>query len=158
MENRKKLHDYSICLIVLAIANLFTFFTTIVSSWIDGTIERSIVEKADPSLYTPVLICVIIVFVLMAAIVASDILIGIKGLKVSKNPDAKKGYITVSKVFFVLTLIAVASSLTTLFDPTYGSVTDKIVSLCNLVLDAVIYFLFIKTANAVRNDVLNGNK
>ena len=156
MENRKKLHDYSICLIVLAIANLFTFFTTIVSSWIDGTIERTIAEKAEPALHTAVWICVIIIFVLMAAIVASDILIGIKGLKVSKNPDAKKGYITVSKVFFVLTVIGVVSSLTTLFDPTYGSATDKIVSLCNVTLDAIIYFLFIKTATAIRKDVLDG--
>ena len=37
MENRKKLHDYGLALVIIGILNLFMFGTTIVAEIIDGS-------------------------------------------------------------------------------------------------------------------------
>ena len=89
----------------------------------------------------------------MALLVLAEAFIGIKGLKVSRQPNADKGYITVTKVFFVINIIAVLSFVTSLFGPEV-SVVDTILTLANTVLDIVIYAFFIKYATAVRKEFI----
>ena len=79
--------------------------------------------------------------------------LGIKALKVSKNPTADKGYIIVTMVFLVLSALSVIACVVALFDAT--DIFGKILDLLLAVATSAIYFLFVQAANAVRNDVIN---
>ena len=42
MDNRKKLHDYSIVMICFSVLNVFTFLGTVISTFIDGSFDKSL--------------------------------------------------------------------------------------------------------------------
>ena len=68
-----------------------------------------------------------------------------------------KGYITVAKVFLVMTCIAVISQIITAFSGSAAAV-DSGVNLASLAVSICVYIMFIQNAEAVRKDVLNGEK
>ena len=152
MDNRKKLHDYSIVMICFAVLNVFTFIGSVISTFVDGTIDKTL-ETVEPDIVGIVKITLIIFGVLLMVLAFSDAFIGFKGLKVSREPNADKGYIVVAKIFFVLNVIAVISSVASLINNT-TPIIDGILSLANTVLDVIVYALFIKAATAVRRDVI----
>ena len=152
MDNRKKLHDYSIVMICFSVLNVFTFLGTVISTFIDGSFDKSL-NSVEADIVGIVKIVLIIFGVLMMILALSDALIGLKGLKVSREPNADKGYIVVAKIFFVLNIFAVISSVTSLINNT-TPIIDGILSLANTVLDVIVYALFIKAATAVRRDVI----
>lgn len=156
MENRKNLHDYGLVLIFLGALNLFMFVATIVAGFVDGTFAKAFADVA-PELLLATKITLGVVGALMGLLVFADVLIGMKALKVSKNPNTDKGYITAAKVFFVLSVISTISAVVSLFD---GStpIVDGILNLANAALGAAVYVLFVKAAQAVRRDVLNETK
>lgn len=152
MDNRKKLHDYSIVMICFSVLNVFTFLGTVISTFIDGSFDKSL-NSVEADIVGIVKIVLIIFGVLMMILALSDAFIGLKGLKVSREPNADKGYIVVAKIFFVLNVIAVISSVASLINNT-TPIIDGILSLANTVLDVIVYALFIKAATAVRRDVI----
>lgn len=152
MDNRKKLHDYSIVMICFSVLNVFTFLGTVISTFVDGSFEKSL-NSVEADIVGIVKIVLIIFGVLMMILALSDAFIGLKGLKVSREPNADKGYIVVAKIFFVLNVIAVISSVASLINNT-TPIIDGILSLANTVLDVIVYALFIKAATAVRRDVI----
>lgn len=156
MNNRKNLHDYSLLLIFLAVLDLFSFFADMIASIVDGSVKESL-TTVDPEILGAVKIGLIVVAVLMALLTFSNAFIGFKGLKVAREPKADKGYITAAKIFLVLSLIASVSFFLSFFDGT-TPIVENIFNFANAALDVAIYALFIKTANAVRAEVLAGKK
>lgn len=156
MLNRKNLHDYGLALIFLGVLNLFTFVTTIIAGFIDGTISDSL-ASVDPEIFVAVKVMLCIFTAIMGLIVFADVLIGIKALRVSASPTADKWYINLAKVFFVLSAVSVVFAILSFFDSGV-STFHAILNLANASLGASIYFLFVKTAQAVRNDFINGTK
>lgn len=156
MENRKNLHDYGLVLVVFGLLNLFMFVSSVVTGLIDGSITAAL-AKVEAELLVAVKVMLGVIGGLMGLIVFADVLIGVKALKVSKAPNADKGYITAAKVFFVMSVIAAISHAVNLFQGS-AAVVDTVLNLVNAVLGAVVYVLFVKAAQAVRRDVLNGAK
>lgn len=154
MQNRKNLHDYGLILILLGVLNLFMFGFTIVASHVDGSIAAAFAQETDETVIIISKVILGVIGAIMLLLVFADVLIGVKALKVSANPTADKGYIIVAKIFFVMSIIATVSNIVSLFDAN-APIVDTILSLINSALDAVIYSLFIKAAQAVRQDVLN---
>lgn len=154
MKNRKNLHDYGLVLIILGILNLFLFAATIVSGLVDGSIQGAL-ANVEPDILVAVKVVLGIMGAIMGLIIFADVLLGIKALKVSKNPNKDKGYITVAKVFFVLSIIATLSAILALIEGN-APVVDNILNLVNSALSVTIYVSFIKHAQAVRADVING--
>lgn len=154
MENRKNLHDYGLLLIFLGVLNLFMFIETIVAAIVSGELG-AVLATVEPDISLAVNITLGVMGGLMALLVFADALIGLKALKVSKNPSAAKGYITVAKIFFVLSLIATVSAAVTLIKGN-ADMIKSILNLANTVLSVAVYFIFIKSATAVRNDFING--
>lgn len=153
-ENKRHLRDYSICLIVLVIADLFTTITAFVSGYSDGSFDKyfNSLEPADVSIAKGAMI---FIMAFSALIIGAQLLIGLKGLKISSNPSAKKGHITAAKVFLVLSLLGAVSLVSSFFNSN-ADVLDTIVSICNAVLNVCCYTLFIKYANAVRQEAIKG--
>ena len=156
MQNRKNLHDYGLVLVILGILNLFMFVSTVVTGLVDGSLAETL-ATVDADILIAVKVVLGVLGGLLGLLVFADVLIGIKALKVSKNPNTDKGYITVAKVFFVMSVIATVSSIFPFFDAN-APIVDTILTFANAALDAVVYVLFIKAAQAVRRDVLNGVK
>ena len=156
MTNRKNLHDYGLVLIFLSVLNVFMFASTVIAGFVDGSMQAAL-ATVEPEILVAVKVVLAIIGSIMGLLIVADALIGIKALKVSANPTADKGYITVAKVFFVLTVIATIANLFGLFDNAADHI-DAVLSFLNTALSAVVYFYFIKSAQAVRNDFLNGVK
>lgn len=154
MENRKNLHDYGLVLILFGILNLFVFASTVIAGLVDGSIKGAL-ATVEPDILVAVKVVLGIMGAIMVIIIFADVLLGIKALKVSKNPNKDKGYITVAKVFFVLSILSTVFSVVSLINGKADTV-DNIISLANAALNVIVYFSFIKHAQAVRTDVING--
>ena len=156
MKNRKNLHDYGLVLILLGVLNLFMFASTVIAGLVDGSIDAAL-ANVNAEILVAVKVLLGITGGISALIVFADVLIGIKALKVSANPNTDKGYITAAKVFFVVSVVATGSAIFSLFEGNAPTV-DSIINLVNSALSAVVYVYFIKAATAVREDVLKGAK
>ena len=157
MENKTKLRENGIVLIVLGILNVLTFVSTVVKSLVDGSISGAL-ANVEADILVAVTVVLIVLCVIMALIAAADIFLGVKAIKVSKKPNASKGYIIVAKVFTILTCIAVISNIISMFTGNAASAVDGGVNMASYALSLCIYILFIKSAEAVRNDYINGTK
>lgn len=156
MKNRKMLHDYGLVLVVLGVLNLFMFISTIVTGLVDGTVAKEL-ANVEAEILVAVKIMLGVFGSILGFFVFADVLIGMKALKVSKTPSADKGYITAAKVFFVLSIVSIISAFLSFFDG-HTFIMDAILNFANAALGAVVYFCFIKYAQAVRKDVLKGKK
>ena len=157
MKNKTKLRENGIVLIVLGILNVLTFVSTVVKSLINGTVSGAL-ATVEADILVAVKVVLIALCVIMVLIAGADIFLGIKAIKVSKNPNASKGYIIVAKIFSILTCIAVISNIISMFTGNATSAVDGGVNMASYALSLCIYILFIKSAEAVRNDYINGTK
>ena len=157
MKNKTKLRENGIVLIVLGILNVLTFVSTVVKSLIDGSISGAL-ATVEADILVAVKAILIVLCAIMVLIAGADIFLGVKAIKVSKNPNASKGYIIVAKVFSILTCIAVISNIISMFTGNAASAVDGGVNMASYALSLCIYVLFIKSAEAVRNDYINGTK
>ena len=132
------------------------FVSTVVAGLVDGTITEAL-ATVEAEILVAVKIVLGVICGLMGLLVFADVLIGIKALKISKKTGTDKGYITAAKVFFVMSVISAVSAFLTFFD---GStpIVDAILNFANAALSAVVYVFFVKAAQAVRRDVLDGEK
>lgn len=149
MENRKKLHDYGLIMILFGVLDLVTFISDIIPAFTSGDFKQKLSEAGALGI-----VVTSVTIALTALIVLADVFLGIKALKVSKKPTADKGYIIVTMVFLVLSALSVIACVVAFFDAT--DIFGKILDLLLAVATSAIYFLFVQAANAVRNDVING--
>ena len=157
MENKTKLRENGIVLIVLGILNVLTFVSTVVKSLVDGAISGAL-ATVEADILVAVKVVLIVLCAIMVLIAGADIFLGIKAIKVSKKPNASKGYIIVAKVFTILTCIAVISNIISMFTGNAASAVDGGVNMASYALSLIIYSFFIKSAEAVRNDYIKGTK
>ena len=157
MENRRKLHDSGLVLIIYGILQLFVFVGTIVDDLVDGRMINEI-AAVDADIVVAVIVVLVIIGLITALLVGADILLGLKALKVSQNPNASKGYIIIAKIFMILSCIATISHAVALFGGNGGSAIDTGLNLASATLSVCIYLMFVTAADAVRKDVLNEAK
>lgn len=156
MENRRKLHDWGIALIIIGILNVFVFVGTIVASMVDGSLAASL-ANVEPDIIVAVKVVLGIVCAFFGLLVVADVLLGVKALKVSKTPDASKGYIVIAQIFLIMSCIATISNSITVFIGGPSTV-DACLNVANSTLNVCIYTLFVTAAKAVRKDVLDEKK
>ena len=155
MENRKKLHDYGLILIVFSFVSLVTFATGTISLFVkDDFITK--LEAADSAVRIVTIVLLCISGALSLCKLFGECFVGYKGLQISKNPTAARGHITLAKVFFVLSIILAATLLVTLISDKNADVLDTVFSLACAVCDIIIYKAYINAANAVRQDAIKG--
>ena len=152
MKNRKNLHDYSLLLVVLAALELINLVAMAIGAVVNGTLADAL-SKVAPNIKGATEIVLMVFAALAVLLILAEAMIGFKGLKASRQPSAAKGYITAAKVFFVLSVLGTVSAVAGLFDKPVD-MFDAIITLVNVVLDVVVYFLFIKAAKAVRAEFM----
>lgn len=151
MEKSKKLlKEMSILILVFAAISLVRIF---VNAALDGFTIQEIPEGVSASLAQGVYISLLVLSVIFSL---PDIYVGVKGLKAAKEPVKTKGHIVWAKVLFVLSAIAAITSFIEVFKST--DLIMDIIYICDMVINVVLYYTYIKHATILRNASTSENK
>ena len=142
-KERKLLKEFSIVILIFVGLSLARMIADVI---INGFTATSVVEGVSPEAMG---VIAVVVWVLGIIFLLPEIYIGFKGIKVAKNPDNSKSHILIAKIIFVFLIIALISAIIEVFKTT--DIAMSIITIADLILDVVIYILYIKYAKAVRN-------
>lgn len=144
MENKKHLKWSSIAILAL------TGFTLLqlVFEMIFGELNNAELPEGSPA--NILLITKIFVLCVSALLMIPSIYVGIKGLKVAKNPDASRAHIIWAVILFALSVVS-------LVDPLLGVIgkentRENVNSLLSILVSVSVYFDYIIEARAVRKE------
>jgi hypothetical protein len=152
-KNQKDLYRFSIALVVLSVLDALNLLKSIFDFFSNGGIEKNFKPEALVFAKWTFGIIYSIGFLYILAL----LLIGIKGVGVSKNPSEKKGYITLSKVFLVYDILAFLNTFRTLASGKYGNLIQYLIGDAILLAIIVVLIFFIKKATVVRENFINSN-
>ena len=155
MDNKLRLRDFGICLIVLTLLDVFTSVSTLLAGYFDGTFDRAF-AGVDPTVVTVTKAVMGAFLAFWAILIIAQILIAANGIKNSVNPTANKGYITAAKVFFALNLLGAISYFVSMVNMNAETAFDIVLAFASAACNVAAYAYFIKYANAVRNETLRG--
>ena len=143
-QNRKHLKISSVIVLVLAavtflrVAGEFLF-----GDWGTTTLPDGLSESL-------VLAARIVLAVITFALLAPQIYMGIKGLRIAKNPVSTKGHIVWAAILFVLAILSLIDPATALVQNI--NLLDNAVALISGVLSSASYFYYLWFANAVAKE------
>ena len=95
---------------------------------------------------------VIIVAAISFLLLLPQIYIGIKGIKVTKNPDSSKGHIVWVVILLVISIIGLVAYVVEAIKT--GAFKDNISVIANMLLDVAIYSSYLEYAKKVRANAL----
>lgn len=142
-KTQKNLRDYSILILLfvgLSLVRVIVNAFLVTFAEIDAEVLGDLTEKA-------VRTGLIIVWVLSIVLLLPQVFVGLRGLQEAKNPTNKRGYIVWAKILFVLAIIATLGAIFDLFSA--ANLVDAILALVDVLIDVVIFFLFIRYAKQV---------
>ena len=150
MEQAKK-HLKISSLIVLLFAGLSLL--NIVVELLLGDINSAEIPEGAP--VDILMITKIILLVVSVICLFPRVYVGMKGLRMAKNPDSSKGHIIWATIIFVLTLIGLVSPLFAVVKQ--ENVSENVSSLLGILLDLAIYYDYIKYAKQVSKQASEEN-
>lgn len=89
----------------------------------------------------------VIVIVLGLILLLPEVFVGVRGIKISKNPDSGKGHIVWSKVIIVLSAIAIIAPVSGLIKG--ESIATNVLEAIDLLCDVAVFYLYIRVAKQV---------
>ena len=145
-QTRKNLKTTSI--IVLALAGL-TLLNLLFELFF-GEIKNAEIPAGSPD--NILLITQIFILVLSLLMLLPQVYIGIKGLKMAKNPDSSKGHIVWGIILLVFSVLGLLSPLLALVQGD-GEAFGNVSEILSMAVDIMILFEYVKYAKAVRNGI-----
>ena len=140
-QTKKNLRIISLCLVIFSIVSLALAAMDLITFWMDR-------DNYSGTSDGVVLASIRIVGVMSLLMVAVQIYIGLKGMKVAKEPDSSKGHITWATVFLVLSIIALVSPVMEMIQT--KAIVANVVTIIDCLVDVLLYYYFIKWAKEVR--------
>jgi uncharacterized membrane protein len=137
-KNKKNLKVLSILILALAVYSLIRIVLSVFS------IDLNPEDLTDGASATLLLIGQIFVCVVSVILLIPQIFVGIKGIKVSNNPDSSKAHIVWAVILTVLSVIGILSPASELIKGV--AVLDNLLAVADMVLDAIIYIEYINYA------------
>jgi uncharacterized membrane protein len=137
-KNKKNLKILSILILALAVYSLIRIVLSVFS------IDLNPEDLTDGASATHLLIGQIFVCVVSVILLIPQIFVGIKGIKVSNNPDSSKAHIVWAVILTVLSVIGILSPASELIKGV--AVLDNLLAVVDMVLDAIIYIEYINYA------------
>lgn len=137
-KNKKNLKVLSILILALAVYSLIRIVLSVFS------IDLNPEDLTDGASATLLLIGQIFVCVVSVILLIPQIFVGIKGIKVSNNPDSSKAHIVWAVILTVLSVIGILSPASELIKGV--AVLDNLLAVADMVLDAIIYIEYINHA------------
>ena len=140
-QTKKNLRIISLCLVIFSIVSLALAAMDLITFWMD---RDNYSGTSDGVVHASIGI----VGVMSLLMVAVQIYIGLKGMKVAKEPDSSKGHITWATVFLVLSIIALVSPVMEMIQT--KAIVANVVTIIDCLVDVLLYYYFIKWAKEVR--------
>lgn len=140
-QTKKNLRIISLCLVIFSIVSLALAAMDLITFWMDR-------DNYSGTSDGVVLASIGIVGVMSLLMVAVQIYIGLKGMKVAKEPDSSKGHITWATVLLVLSIIALVSPVMEMIQT--KAIVANVVTIIDCLVDVFLYYYFIKWAKEVR--------
>jgi uncharacterized membrane protein len=137
-KNKKNLKILSILILALAVYSLIRIVLSVFS------IDLNPEDLTDGASATHLLIGQIFVCVVSVILLIPQIFVGIKGIKVSNNPDSSKAHIVWAVILTVLSVIGILSPASELIKGV--AVLDNLLAVADMALDAIIYIEYINYA------------
>lgn len=137
-KNKKNLKILSILILALAVYSLVRIVLSVFS------IDLNPEDLTDGASATHLLIGQIFVCVVSVILLIPQIFVGIKGIKVSNNPDSSKAHIVWAVILTVLSVIGILSPASELIKGV--AVLDNLLAVADMALDAIIYIEYINYA------------
>ena len=131
-------------LMVLLFAGLSLLET--VSELLFGELNSAEIPEGAPE--NVLMITKIILLVLALLFLLPKLYVGLKGLRVAKNPNTSKGHIVWAMIIFVFAVLDLIKPVSGLF--TQGFAYESLSTITSVVLELVIYYEYIKFAREVR--------
>ena len=142
MENsRKNLKITAILLLVLAGFTLIN----LIGELAFGEINQAQIPEGAPDNILRITKIILMVFSFILLI--PQIYLGLKGLKIAKNPDSSKFHIICAIVVFVLIFIEMVSYVINIFKQ--GEVRENLSAALSILVEVTVYFEYIVYAKAV---------
>ena len=120
-----------------------------------GTLDEAFKNTPIPEGITVDIILISKIFVLVLAVLLflPQLYIGIKGMKIAKNPDTSKGHIVWGIILLVLSGFSLLSSGLALFQ-SGADLFAGISELCSMIVDFCFLVQFVCLAREIRKELL----
>jgi hypothetical protein len=89
----------------------------------------------------------IVMFVVGLILLLPQLYVGVKGMKIAKNPTSSKGHIVWAVILLVFSAFGIISTVTSIAEQI--NVVDNVITLVDHALDVIVYCMYIKYANRV---------
>ena len=141
-QARKNLKNMSIVVLLLAAATLVQIVTELMLG------ELNSVEIPAGSPDNILLITKVFIMVITLLMLIPSVYVGIKGLRVAKNPNKSKGHIVWAVIILVFSASGIIEPATAILEQ--GSVKENVSSIANILIDVVVYVEYVIYARQVR--------
>ena len=94
-----------------------------------------------------VVVAMIITFVISLILLLPQLYVGVKGMKIAKNPTSSKGHIVWAVILLVFSAFGIVSTVSSIAEQI--NVIDNVITLVDHALDVIVYCMYIKYANRV---------
>ena len=125
---------------------LFTAF-----SFIRMIIQLFVGFEADPTQvgvsHEIIVATMIVMFVVGLILLLPQLYVGVKGMKIAKNPTSSKGHIVWAVILLVFSAFGIISTVTSIAEQI--NVVDNVITRVDHALDVIVYCMYIKYANRV---------
>lgn len=125
---------------------LFTAF-----SFIRMIIQLFVGFEADPTQvgvsHEIIVATMIVMLVVGLILLLPQLYVGVKGMKIAKNPTSAKGHIVWAVILLVFSAFGIISTVTSIAEQI--NVVDNVITLVDHALDVIVYCMYIKYANRV---------
>ena len=107
--------------------------------------------EADPTQvgvsHEIIVVTMIVMFVVGLILLLPQLYVGVKGMKIAKNPTSSKGHIVWVVILLVFSAFGIISTVTSIAEQI--NVVDNVITLVDHALDVIVYCMYIKYANRV---------
>ena len=143
-QMRKNLKIESFVVLLFAALNFFYLLSQIIfEDFNNGELPAGTDENT-------VLITKIVIMVVSFVMLLPQIYVGVKGLKIAKNPDSSKAHIIWAIILLVMTILSAISPISNIIKQ--ESVSDNVSRVLGLLVEVMIFFDYIRYARAIAKE------
>ena len=125
---------------------LFTAF-----SFIRMIIQLFVGFEADPTevgvSHEIIVATMIVMLVVGMILLLPQLYVGVKGMKIAKNPTSSKGHIVWAVILLIFSAFGIIATVSSIAEQV--NVVDNVITLVDHALDVIVYCMYIKYANRV---------
>ena len=98
-----------------------------------------------------VVVMMVVMFVISMVLLLPQLYVGVRGMKIAKNPTSTKGHIVWAVILLIFSAFGIISTVSSIAEQV--NILDNVITLFDHALDVIVYCMYIKYANRVLKGV-----